>query len=298
MVEGVLKLERPLIFGEALYDHFPDGSVAPGGAPLNVAWHLQAFGLEPLFISRVGDDALGRRMRDTIQSWGMDTAGLQFDSAHPTGTVEVSIKQGEPSFEILPQRAYDFIDARALPPLLPCPVIYHGSLAVRDPCSHAALQYILAEHSAPVFMDVNLRIPWWETASVHKLMEHARWIKLNEFELRALESSGETLEEKAVLLQACLKLDLVILTLGEEGALAFDLESGVSRVAPSPSSNVVDTVGAGDAFSAVVLLGLLRRWKLHRILERAQAFASSVVGIRGATPYNKEFYTSFLNDWS
>ena len=83
--------QRPVIFGEVLFDHFPDGSVVLGGAPFNVAWHLQAFGRAPLFISRVGDDPLGRRIRDIMHGWEMDASGLQLDSAHPTGSVEVRI---------------------------------------------------------------------------------------------------------------------------------------------------------------------------------------------------------------
>ena len=79
--------QHPVIFGEVLYDRFPDGSVVLGGAPFNVAWHLQAFGVAPLFVSRVGDDALGRSVRNTMIAWEMDTSGLQLDPVHPTGSV-------------------------------------------------------------------------------------------------------------------------------------------------------------------------------------------------------------------
>jgi len=102
--------QRPVMFGEVLFDMFPDGSVVLGGAPFNVAWHLQAFGLSPLLISRVGADALGRQVSAAMQEWGMDRSGLQLDSAHPTGTVSISFSDGEPKFDIVPNRAFDYIE--------------------------------------------------------------------------------------------------------------------------------------------------------------------------------------------
>ena len=88
---------RITIFGEVLFDRFPDGSSVLGGAPFNVAWHLQAFGQRPLFISRIGRDRLGDTIRSAMQSWQMDVLGLQQDEIYPTGTVQVAIEQGEPS---------------------------------------------------------------------------------------------------------------------------------------------------------------------------------------------------------
>ena len=131
---------RPLIFGEVLFDRFPDSSVVLGGAPFNVAWHLHAFGLKPLMVSRIGNDALGRRVEAAMRDWGMDCSGMQTDSTHPTGSVEVSFVEGEPSYEIAQGVAYDFIDASVLPqPDDGEWLLYHGSLALRHSCSAAAL---------------------------------------------------------------------------------------------------------------------------------------------------------------
>ena len=141
---------RIVIFGEVLYDCFPDGSVVPGGAPFNVAWHLQAFGMSPLFVSRVGEDTLGRRILDAMQEWGMDTSGLQFDARHPTGRVEITLESGQPRFDILPGQAYDFIDAEALPPVAGETVLYHGSLALRREDSRKALERLRQETRLPV----------------------------------------------------------------------------------------------------------------------------------------------------
>jgi fructokinase len=288
---------QPLVFGEVLFDQFPDGSVVLGGAPFNVACHLQAFDQKPLFVSRVGDDPLGRQIRRVMQDWDMDTAGLQKDSAHPTGTVAVRIANDEPSFEIRDQCAYDFVSADALPPLGPCPLLYHGSLALRSGPNRHTLRRLVEISAAPVFVDVNLRPPWWERNRVMEMLRAARWAKLNEQELGELAPTGDDLLARCASLQDTAGLDLLVVTLGAAGALARSAEGRVAQVAPGKSVNIVDTVGAGDAFSSVILLGLLRGWDTRDTLQRAQAFASAVVGIRGATPSQRNFYRPFLEQW-
>lgn len=287
---------RPVIFGEVLFDHFPDGSVVLGGAPFNVAWHLQAFGLRPVLVSRVGDDPLGRRIRNTMREWGMDTAGLQLDSAHPTGTVDVTIEEGEPAFDILAQRAYDYIDASQLPPLTAPPLLYHGSLALRNPVSRNALERMRADVEMPAFMDVNLRDPWWDRDFVLSLLKAARWAKLNAAELLSLTSHGEDLAARGRALQQNCDLELVIITQGAEGVLACLPYGETVQVPAERAERVADTVGAGDAFAAVTIFGLLAGWELGLALQRAQSFASAIVGIRGATPGERDFYTRFLDD--
>jgi fructokinase len=174
-----MKYARPVVFGEVLFDRFPDGHVVPGGAPFNVAWHLQAFGGMPLMISRVGNDALGRNIRQAMEGWSMALRGLQLDSQHPTGIVDVSIHAGEPAYDIVDQRAYDFIDATQLPPLPESGVLYHGSLALRNPVSRQALETLRQDSGMALFVDVNLRAPWWQRDAVLAMLQQARWAKLN-----------------------------------------------------------------------------------------------------------------------
>jgi fructokinase len=97
------------IFGEVLFDHFPDGHEILGGAPFNVAWHLKAFGQNPQSISRVGNDAEGDLVRSNMQNWGMATDFLQTDPSHPTGQVQISIENGDPTCRIVEDQAYDHI---------------------------------------------------------------------------------------------------------------------------------------------------------------------------------------------
>ncbi len=288
----------PVVFGEVLFDHFPDGQAVLGGAPFNVAWHLNAFGARPVLISRVGNDALGRRIREAMQSWGMDTAGLQLDSSHPTGTVEVTLDNDEPHYDIVERRAWDFIDADKLPPIKDAALLYHGSLALRNPVSCKALDTLHDRLAVPVFVDVNLRAPWWTREQVERYIDGACWVKLNEDELDLLAPPGVDLEQRAATLQQACGLELLITTRGAAGALAHTRSGRRLQIEPPPADKLVDTVGAGDAFAAVIILGLLHDWVLESTLQRAQAFASAIVGIRGATPGQREFYTPFMQRWN
>jgi fructokinase len=288
--------DAPVIFGEVLFDCFEDGRRVLGGAPFNVAWHLQAFGLDPLLISRVGNDPMGREIRDTILHWGMNTAGLQLDSVCPSGEVKVTLQAGQPSFDILADRAYDHIDAGAIPPLAPS-LIYHGSLALRQPESAAALSRVLQRYQAPVFMDVNLRSPWWTKEQIINLLDQSRWVKVNDVELETLVEEPGSLEQKAVTLIERHDLIWLIVTLGAKGAFSLDHAGTLLETRPPTETTVVDTVGAGDAFASVCIVGLLREWPQPLIIERAQQFGALLVGQRGATINDPGFYQSLIREW-
>lgn len=290
---------RPVIFGEVLYDCFPDGRQVLGGAPFNVAWHLQAFGLNPYFISRVGDDAPGRKIKAAMLDWGMDVSGLQLDAVHATGMVAVSIESDEPSYEIVNHRAWDYIDYEINRSDFGGGVLYHGSLALRNQTSKTTLAKIKNELSLPIFIDVNLRSPWWQKDSVLESIADAQIIKLNEHELALLVAEHDTLEHRARHLLDCTAIETVIVTRGVEGAVAL-LDSGEClRVKPAGAvKNLADTVGAGDAFSSVLLLGLIRQWPWQLSMERAQQFAARIIQVQGATLDDKNFYQSIIASWN
>lgn len=287
----------PVIFGEVLFDCFPDGNSVLGGAPFNVAWHLQAFGLSPLVISSIGKDELGRQVKSAMQSWNMSTEGLQLDPLHPTGSVDIEFKHGEPHYTIVEHRAYDFIDTAQLPPLPDKPLLYHGSLALRNSTSRDALSSLKASNTGTVFMDVNLRDPWWQKNHVLQLADDADWVKLNEDELAQLgDNHGDTGIRARQFLQQHQLTGLVV-TLGEKGAIALTDSGEYAEVQPVKTLDIVDTVGAGDAFTSVLILGLLQVWPLELTMQRAQAFASLMVGQQGATVHDHGFYRALINDW-
>ncbi len=296
---------RPIIFGEVLYDRFPDGTAVLGGAPFNVAWHLQGFGHAPLFVSRIGDDDAGRTVQQTMQDWGMDAVGVQVDPRHPTGAVEISFSGSQHSFDILPDQAYDHIDTDLTwqrIKTLEASLIYHGSLIIRTQTNKSGLDELLEKLQSPVFVDINLREPWWREEELPSLLSRARWIKVNDDELSIIAArlglGGDGLEDSVQRLLTTYPLDLLIVTQGAQGALALDRAGSRVTVEPERNIEIVDTVGAGDAFSSVIVLGLLRGWPLQVTMRRAQGFASRICAQRGATRQDSKLYQTLVNTWN
>jgi len=282
-----------MIFGEVLFDRFPDVEVL-GGAPFNVAWHLRGFGEDPLLVSRVGDDEAGRRALDSMRDWGLDPTAVGVDSEAPTGVVDVRVTGEGHAFDILPDRAYDRIEVGRVPADTRASLICHGTLALRTEANRRALERLRRETGARSFCDVNLRPPWVVRHVVDTSLACAHWIKLNDEELAVVSGrpadgrEARVAAARAVLDQRGLRA--VFVTSGERGALAV-ARGGVSFEASSPSvPDFVDTVGAGDAFTAVVILGLRRNWSLERILNEAVAFAARMCARRGATVADPALY--------
>lgn len=290
-------IERPVIFGEVLYDCFPDGQAVLGGAPFNVAWHLQGFGRAPLFISRVGDDPLGHQVKDAMHNHGMDASGLQLDSLHPTGKVTITMSGKNHSFEIIPDQAYDYIDQGALPPLPDSTLFYHGSLAARSPVSAQTLAFLNTRYAGKRLVDVNLRSPWWQQQQVLELVDGAWLAKLNDEELQLLVPDADDDASRIQQLINNAGLQLLLVTRGAAGAELLTASGESFRVAPDSVTEVVDTVGAGDAMTSVLILAILQGWPWQQALERSQAFASAIVGQRGATVEDPGFYQPFIDAW-
>ncbi len=286
------------VFGEVLFDHFPGGERVLGGAPFNVAWHLQAFGNRPQLISRVGDDEPGREVLQAMQAWGMSIAGVQIDHEHPTGQVAVELVDHEPRYQIVPDCAYDFIAAEQLPQPESHAILYHGTLGLRSQRSRHAFLQLLERGNFRLFLDVNLRPPWWQSADVADWLARASWVKLNQDELRLLGYSDHDCRQAVVELQQRFSLEQVILTLGAAGALVQTIDGTLHQAAPEPVQDFADTVGAGDAFSAVYLHGLLAGWSIAETLTAAQRFAGKVITLRGATTSDPAFYLSLSEELS
>lgn len=278
------------IFGEVLFDCFPSGEEVLGGAPFNVAWHLQALGDAPVFISRIGNDALGDTISSEMQQWGMTTDGLQRDSHHPTGRVNVSINNDEPSYDIAQNSAWDFIELPQKSVLPQHGILYHGSLAARSDKSRETLEKLSQNKDLSLFVDVNLRDPWWHKDELYLWLEQARWVKLNQDEMAELGFRSADLHQDMTRMHTHFHLDQLIVTCGEKGAIVRDSEGEFHLVKPSAVTQVVDTVGAGDAFTAMYIHGLVNNWDINTALHRAQDFASRVVGLRGATTKDKKIY--------
>jgi len=297
--------KRPVIFGEVLFDHFADGSRVLGGAPFNVAWHLRGFNSNPLVISAVGEDDEGREVIERMTSWDLMTHGVQADPERPTGRVTASFIDGENHYEIAPGQAWDSI--RAEPAIRaafeePIGLLYHGSLALRSEDSWSTLRRLRDEADAPSFIDINLRDPWWTQDKVDWCLWNGNWIKLSDKELAELTSKPtatfEDCRDAALGLARKHGNDGIIVTRGAEGALSVIGGQTTFEAHAKPAKNLIDTVGAGDAFSAVVCLGILQQWDQQVTLDRAAAFAADLCGIRGATTTDFALYERHLTEWA
>ncbi len=293
---------RPVVFGEVLYDCFPDGRSVLGGAPFNVAWHLNGFGLNPLLVSRIGSDDRGNDIIEAMQQWGMDVSAVQRDSFRPTGVVNVLLDDNnQPSYDIAESQAYDYIRPGEIYGTAMggnYGLLYHGTLGLRQPEAMSSLSIFLEQMNLPSFVDLNLRAPWWTADLVHQVLSGAAWIKLNDVELADIDiSDAEKSDSREQALFKEYNPELVILTKGEDGAAILSAEE---KVEAGISENVIedgDPVGAGDSFSAVCMLGIAKAWRPQKILERAQEFAAVICGINGATSSDKKLYQGFRDKW-
>lgn len=270
-----------LLIGEALIDRLPSGGVV-GGAPLNVARHLQGLGCQALLLSRVGVDAEGEQVRSALRAAGLSELGLQADPQRPTGTVEVILHGNGHRFHIAEDVAWDAIEHEAAlvqARTAGARVLVFGSLAQRSAPSRAAVRAVLAATNALRFLDLNLR----EGVSAELALESMRlahWAKVNDEELAQLLTW--TGQPDAAALCGALGLRRLVVTLGAAGYASYG-EQPVQGEGVS-AEPFVDTIGAGDAFSACLLAAHLQHKAWAPALQLANRFAAAMCGQRGAAP--------------
>jgi len=289
-----------VVFGEALVDDFISEQVV-GGAPFNVARNLAAFGQSPLMVTRIGLDKAGALVQAEFDRFGMTRAGLQVDPLESTGRVVVERADGAHRFIILPNQAYDHI---AAVPLAQAPsLIYFGTLAQRGETSRAALHALLESSDTCRYLDLNVREGQVSERCVYESLKEADIVKVNEDELQDLfgwythtrhdtaDMECGTVRNACAVLIRIFSLEALVVTLGPRGAVCFLRDGSMTAsYATAPPKALVDTVGAGDAFSAVFLLGRTLGWPLRTTLMRANAFAGAICGIAGAVPGDLDFY--------
>jgi len=289
-----------LALGEILFDVFPDYRRL-GGAPFNFAFHLKQLGFPVRFVSRVGKDRNGKEIRAAVKAHGFSPADLQIDSRHATGTVAVSLNgTGVPTFDILPNVAYDFIDfTPAVGSLLEdCTLIYFGTLIQRTDRGFKNLQSILSarKSNTKCLYDINLRPGGYTSQVVRESLNHADLLKLNEEELDVLKSMhGQKRDEDRFVayLREHYAIEMVALTRGKSGSTLFTAD-GRFDAATSLVENIVDTVGAGDAFASVLAAGYLRGLPAPITLNAATRLAAHLCTVAGAIPDDSDFYADVV----
>ncbi|MEW6305672.1 MAG: carbohydrate kinase [Verrucomicrobiota bacterium] len=283
---------RPVIvgIGEVLWDVYPDAAHF-GGAPANFACHVASLGAQSWMVGAVDRDELGERAMKILRQRGVEWSLVSRDAARPTGRVRVTLDAaGKPAYEFAADTAWDHLawsdDLAAL--AARCDAVCFGTLGQRSPVSRDTIRrFVQATPQAALrVFDVNLRQRFYDAETIRASLQIASAVKLNDEELPVV---GELCGLRAasprkllIELAKAFDLRLAALTRGPRGSL---LIAGCAEDdAPAPAVKVVDTVGAGDAFTAAMVMGFLRRLPLDVINRQANAVASFVCSEPGATP--------------
>jgi fructokinase len=283
--------------GEALFDCFSENRVVLGGAPANFAVHanqLLAGRGEGVVASRVGDDELGERYSRELSLRGMSADYLEGTADYPTGTVDVELDGGKPTYQINENVAWDHLQyTDSWADLAPrASAVCFGTLAQRSPESREAIHEFLknAPHALKV-CDINLRLHYYTADIIHASLSAADIVKLNEEELitvgkaldeEVLEASTDDRVEKLI---REFDLRLLALTRGKDGTVLYGAGEKVTGEPVEFSRHPhADDVGAGDACCAAITVGLLLEMSLPEIANLANRVGAYVASQPGATP--------------
>jgi fructokinase len=279
-------------FGEILWDNLPTGR-KPGGAPMNVAYHLNKLGINSTLISRVGNDKNGEELLKFIKGKGLSTDFCQKDAHHKTSTVEVSIgSDHEVKYDIVAPVAWDYIEHESqMDDLVSnADAFVFGSLAIRNSVSNRTLQGLLEKAKCKVF-DVNLREPHYSQASIAQLLHKIDLLKINIHELNLLSAWFSahcvTEWERVKVLQDQFEIEEIIITKGATGATYYTKNAQCNY--PAFKVEVNDTIGSGDSFLAAFLSQKLIHQDIEETLNCAVALGAFVTTREGACPEYKKY---------
>lgn len=285
-------------FGEVLWDNLPEGK-RPGGAPMNVAYHLHKLGLRSHLISRIGNDLHGRGLLEFLNRIGVGAHWVQTDDVHETSQVLASINEdNEVSYDIVAPVAWDYIqyEESMQDMISSCDAFVFGSLSSRSDVSRSSLLKMLEYASYKVF-DVNLRTPHYSPKLVADLLERTDMVKINAAELRMIsEWTGMSCSREQDCIQALFgnfALKEILITRGSQGATYYTEDLAYQY--PAYDIKVADTIGSGDSFLAAFLAMKLKGKPLEESLDYAVAMGAFITAQHGACPdYSKCDFDRFL----
>lgn len=271
--------DQVLIWGEVLWDRFPDGDQL-GGAPANVAWHFGQAGGWARLVTRVGDDDDGRRAIEKLEQV-VDTSLVQVDLERATGEVTVRLENGEPRYTLHAGRAWERIACTDVTraALDEAGVMIFGTLAQRTPEGLDAWREAIASTRATKVCDLNLRPTDQYATAIAEGIAAADIIKINDRELAALHQWYGWPDPIAKLRE---RSKLIAVTHGAGGSTLYGAHVIEIPAFEAPPGG--DNVGCGDAYLAILVLGLTSGWDLEHSGRAAAKWAAAVAGVRGATP--------------
>lgn len=272
-------------FGEVLWDILPEGKV-PGGAPMNVCYHLNRLGHAASIISKIGNDAYGRDLIQFLLQQNIDTSLIQTDDGHPTGTVMATRHGNEMEYNIVQPAAWDFIDNSEplLGKAMQAPYFICGSLAARNRHSAKTLFELLDSAQTKV-IDINLRPPHFTKTLIEALLHKADILKLNDHELVLIAHwyhAEDSFEKQVLFISKKFSINTILITKGAAGAALY----ANSRFYYNDGYrvDVVDTIGSGDAFLAAFLSKYMKKERPEAALDFACRLGAFVAGKKGACP--------------
>ncbi len=287
-----------VVTGEILFDVFPDYR-RPGGAPFNFAVHLMRMGFPVRFFSRIGQDEEGRELEILLEKYGLLSDYIQKDPEKKTGTVFVKLdEKGIPEFNISEDAAYDMLEYDHTLFNEKTDLIYIGTLIQRTPGGHETVQKILDEkdENVPVMLDINLRPGCYSKKVILDSLHHSDILKINDTELETLKRYFAFYYNDTKFVRFLMNefsLDLLSLTRGSQGSSLYSAHGEFHAEKPD-NVKVIDTVGAGDAYAAVIAAGYLNGWDEAEILDVAAMFASRICGVEGAFPDDDSIYEDLI----
>ncbi len=276
---------RVVVWGEVLWDRFPDGDQL-GGAPANVAFHLAqlAPALGVALATRVGVDADGERALGQLHRAGVDVTLAQRDGARATGEVAIQLDGSEPRYRLVPGRAWEriFCTTAIRAALQNAAAVVYGTLAQRTWEGLTSFRSMLAVAPASCLRvcDPNLRPGTLDLPALRAALDAADVVKLGE---RELATCADALGDGDLLATLRRRCKLVAITRGAAGSTLYagDEIVPVAAIAATPGG---DNVGCGDAYVAMLTAGVVLGWPLVRTGAIASRWAAYVAGVRGATP--------------
>jgi fructokinase len=285
--------------GEILYDVYPDQKRL-GGAPFNFIYHVWKMLGKANFVSSVGNDINGNEILSYLGSNGFDTKYMSIDNEHPTGTVSVTIREDKvPQFKISAECSYDYITLNETTESLiknETDLLYFGTLAARDEITRATILSLFGKPHLKYFCDLNLRHDFFSKDLIEQILNTCSIIKINDSELQKLRSLFGLPSSDNDAVQILIRefnLDLVALTLGADGSELFGKSEFNYYI--NPKREVVDTLGAGDAYSSILCLGYLCNMPIPELNKLASEFAREICMVSGALPADDSIYIKYQN---
>lgn len=285
--------KKIVAFGEVVWDILPNGKTL-GGTPSNLVFRCNLFNEQGFLLSRVGNDTLGAEALGKLKELGISDENVQVDQEFATGTVNITFDESqEPHYHVTPDVAFDHIEfsAEALKLVRDADCVFYGLLPQRFGLSKNTLRELIKESPDSIhFFDLKLFEHFFNAQVVESLLGCSNIVRIKEKEIaflgREIGINSNGIEEFSKCLMQKYKIDLILITRGQNGVFAFHKRKGVYTDS-GYQIEMVDNIGSGMAFAA----GFLHYYLKGKGIQQALNFGNAA----GALNATQQGATSFFN---